>query len=163
MAKRIKQFLMSLCVLALNTTNLSAQVTVCTSGGDADGNGSISFTVGQPFYIEANNYNGTILPGVQQTYLISRVETANVDIIPSIQLKIYPNPTANDLSIVIDNGQGTPLYYLITDNLGRKLRESEINHIQTNIDISSFAPSVYYLQIYNKAKRLKTFKIVKIR
>ena len=53
--------------------------------------------------------------------------------------------------------------YIITDNNGRNVRSSAIDNNITEIDMSSLATNVYFLQVYSDNRRVKTFKILKIK
>ncbi len=72
-----------------------AQSTISAAGYEANGDGSMSATIGQVFFLETND-NGRISHGVQQAYLIS-AETG-IDI-TDIQLLVHANPTNNLLHL----------------------------------------------------------------
>ncbi len=147
---------------AINAATASAQETVCASGGDAHGNGTISFSVGQPFYIVSDNNNGSLTPGVQQSYLITPIETAVSEINPFISMNVYPNPTTDLLTLSINNETSLNLHYTLTDDNGRSLEKSPVETSLTEIDMSRYTPSVYFINVFSGKSRLKSFKIVKI-
>lgn len=164
MAKKNKSIVGAIILTALNITTLNAQKNVCVAGGDVYGSGSISFTIGQSFYVESKSANGCILPGVQQTsYIVTEVETAVSEISPSIKAKVYPNPAVDNLTLDIENKFGDDIHYVIIDNNGRNIYKSDVKSSTTDIDMRHFAPSVYFLQVFVGAKRLQVFKIVKIK
>lgn len=149
-------------IIALNVGTTMAQQTVCATGGDTHGNGTISFTVGQPFYIVSDNNNGSLTPGVQQTYLITEIETATSEITPLISMKVFPNPTTDLLTLSINNETSLNLHYTLTDDNGRSLEKSPVETSLTEIDLRHYTPSVYFINVFCGKSRLKTFKIVKI-
>ena len=161
MAKKITFCIFILFVLGI--TRAKAQETVCVSGGDAYGNGSISFTVGQPFYVVESNNNGCVSPGVQQTYIISSVETAVLEMIPLIKMSVYPNPAADFLTLRVYNESPKKLRYTLSDNNGRNLKQSIAENTFTEIDMSRFEPSIYFINVFDGDRRLQTFKIVKVK
>ena len=149
-------------IIALSVGTSMAQQTVCTTGGDAHGNGTISFSVGQPFYIVSDNQTGSLTPGVQQTYSITAIETAATEITPLISMNVYPNPTTDLLTLRIDNETAQHLHYTLTDDNGRCLEKSSVETSLTEIDMSRYTPSVYFINVFSGKSRLKSFKIVKI-
>lgn len=149
-------------MFALSAGMAKAQQTVCATGGDTHGNGTISFSVGQPFYIVSDNNNGSLAPGVQQAYLITTIETATSEIAPLISMKVFPNPTTDLLTLSIDNETAQRLHYTLTDDNGRSLEKSSVESSITKIDMSRYTPSVYFINVFCGKSRLQTFKIVKI-
>ena len=84
--------------------------------------------------------------------------TANEEI-PDFEVKIFPNPTADKITIQSDNFKNTSLQ--ITDNLGRQILQQNINKSETVLDISDFKTGQYYLQIERENKR-NVYKIMKL-
>ena len=75
--KRLK--LGALLMLGLGLTGLQAQESVNATGGNAQGSGgSVSYSVGQLFYLIITGETGSVSEGVQQPYEIS-VVTAVVE------------------------------------------------------------------------------------
>ncbi len=161
--KHVKKILLLVCCLAVGVADALAQQSICAAGGDTHGNGSISYTVGQPFYVVSSSNSGSLTPGVQQTYVITAIETAIAEISPMIKMNVYPNPAVDYLTLRIDNESGKNLHYTLTDNNGRHLEKSNVKTSLTNIDMSRYAPSVYFVNVYNGEIRLQSFKIVKIK
>lgn len=161
--KHVKKILLLVCCLAVGIADVLAQQGICTTGGDTHGNGTISYTVGQPFYVVSSSNSGSLTPGVQQTYVITTIETAIAEISPMIKMNVYPNPTVDHLTLRIDNESGKNLRYTLTDNNGRHLEKSNVETSLTDIDMSCYAPSVYFINVFNGDMRLQSFKIVKIK
>ena len=95
--------------------------------------------------------NGT---GIVRLELITTNEE-----IPDFEVKIFPNPTADKITIQSDNFKNTSLQ--ITDNLGRQILQQNINKSETVLDISDFKTGQYYLQIERENKR-NVYKIQKL-
>ena len=84
--------------------------------------------------------------------------TANEEI-PNLEVKIFPNPTSDKITIQSDNFKNTSLQ--ITDNLGRQILQQNISKSETVLDISDFKTGRYFLQIEREGKR-NVYKIMKL-
>ncbi len=98
--------------------------------------------------------------GYQFPYETSDLTTAIEDHFGS-EIKIFPNPTTNILSITLTS----PLELMEIKLLNMKGQELETN-VQTNadqiqIDFSSVKSGIYFLHISQKSKKSKSFKIIK--
>lgn len=77
---------------------------------------------------------------------------------------IYPNPVQNKLSVVLNNTSDKKASIVITDQKGRQLFSQQLNNIkgryEYNVDIRSYTPGVYYLELITD-KGIKTEKFIK--
>lgn len=156
MLKKALKTIPAIALLAC-TAHCQAQTTVATAGGEA---GTVSFTVGQTFVAPASSDAGSIAPGVQQAYEISIVNgIENTQI--SLEAEVYPNPTADWLTLSVVDTDADNLHYALTDANGRTVAAADITDAQTAIDMGRLAPAVYLLRVDDGVKSLKTFRIVK--
>ncbi len=139
-----------------------AQKDIVVSGGNATGsNGSSSYSVGQVVYTTNNGTTGTVTQGVQQPYEISEVLTAK-DFSQLIKdVKVFPNPTTEVLTLSFINQNNIELDYQMFDLNGRVIMSQKNISNETTITVSSFPSAIYFLKITNKDKEVKTFKIIK--
>ena len=172
----------------LFTGNLQAQEAIVASGGDISGSeGSVNYSFGQVIYIFNTGENGTEAQGVQQPYVISvakhiestnflkHLKTSNLDssfrvatVIEDdkyINLKCiaYPNPTINFLTLAIDfiDIEKGDFSYRLFDINGKLLLSSKVENNNTRISMSNLISGIYYLNIKQGNKEIKSFKIVK--
>jgi len=142
--------------------NARAQETVPATGGTASGaNGSISYTIGQVFYITSTNATGTLTEGVQQPYEIlvtTGIEEANGIL---LECTAFPNPAVTNLTLKIRNYPSEHLTYQLLDLNGKLIQKSEVKNNETVIQMSDLAPAVYLLSINDKSREIKTFRIIK--
>ncbi len=96
-----------------------SQSTINASGSDASGtNGNVSSSIGQVFYESSGSLSGTVIPGVQQSYEI--LETLGMDIKEiGLNMKIYPNPTADVLNLRIAFNDYKSYSFELVDNSAR--------------------------------------------
>ena len=80
----------------------------------------------------------------------------------NITAEVHPNPADNLLILKIDNIEEDYLNFIIFDIQGTLVKKESIYQRLTLIDLSEFAPNVYFLKINNNKKNeLKVFKIIK--
>jgi len=72
-------------------------------------------------------------------------------------ITVQPNPTTGIMQI--ENAEAAS--YMIKDITGKKLMTGNISNQKENIDISGFAPGMYFLQVIIQDGSTQTFKVVK--
>ncbi|UGS22552.1 T9SS type A sorting domain-containing protein [Flavobacterium channae] len=151
-----------LSVYFIGITFIVAQNSVNASGGNLSGaNGSVSYSVGQMVYTTNSGTNGSNAQGVQQPYEISEV-LSSIDYSELISdLKIYPNPSTDHITINFINLNNLNLSLKIIDINGKVIKKEDYLQNETTIDVSSYSSNIYFLNIMNKDKLIKSFKLIK--
>ncbi len=151
----------TLLFLFFSAIDTNAQEAITTSGGEATGSGTSSYSVGQVVYTTNTGTGGSVTQGVQQPYEIS-VTTAieNTDDI-LLLFKVFPNPTTDVLILKVKNEKHESLTFQLFDMKGKLLKYGEIAGEETKINMSALTPSVYFVKIIEDNKELKTFKVIK--
>ncbi len=139
-----------------------AQSSVASGGGNHTSGGiTVSYTIGQVFNSTNENNNIKISEGVQQPYEIQIAnEIKDAEGIKLI-MNVFPNPTKNDLTLIIENYSLNKLSFYVIDIMGKQLFTEQIINKSTQIKISNYPVSTYFLKIYDLNKEIKTFKIIK--
>ena len=142
-------------------TNIQAQQSIVSSGGDAMGSGgAVSYSVGQIVYTKNTGSTGSGAQGVQQPYEISVV--VGIDEAHGIRLMtVFPNPTTNLVVVIVENFEVTNLTFQLFDTNGRLIENKKIVVEDTTIDLNGYPATIYFLQVLDKNKVIKTFKIIK--
>ena len=146
------------------TLTAAAQNGLVTTGGDIQGsNGSVSYTVGQVAVQSIEASAASLTEGVQQPY---EIQTVGVNNYPHIVLdaKVYPNPTANRLTLKINDVETfheTSLRVALFNANGQHIRTQDVAIPQTDIDMNDLSSGTYYLRVTDGQQTLKTFKVVK--
>jgi uncharacterized protein (TIGR02145 family) len=83
---------------------------------------------------------------------------SNTDFIKN-QIKIYPNPTNNNINIILTDIQ-FPVNYKLIDFTGKLLKSGELKTYESFINISEFSSGIYYL-ILNSSEVNLNYKIIK--
>ncbi len=161
--KRLK--LGAVLLLGLGLTDLHAQSSVNSTGGNASGSGgSVSYSVGQVFYNISTGTNGSVVPGVQQPYEISTVTAIEEVHGINLLLSAYPNPTSDYLTLEIDASitlSTQSMTYQLFNVQGKLLRSGKITGSQTSINMQDLLPTTYFVKVIDGNKEVKTFKIIK--
>ncbi len=149
-------------LLLLGAIDLQAQInsnTVSAGGVSTGTGGTITYSIGQVDDIRATGTGGTILQGVQQPFeifVVSGVEETGIGLVASV----FPNPTANILTLSIINSNLQQIKYKLFDVNGKLLSEQNINEEQTSVEMTGYASGSYFLSVLNNNKELKTFKFI---
>ena len=154
----MKKIITSITILLTMAIASFAQSSVVSAGGEATGDGSVSFSVGQTAYTTATNENGSLSQGVQQAYVIT--EETGIEI-TQIQLRAFPNPTNDVLNLTIDGGDFKKMTYALYNNTSKLMTKGSVNGSETQISMGAYKAGVYFLDVKAEGKSVKKFKIVK--
>lgn len=136
-----------------------AQKSVVASGGKATGTGgTASFSVGQVTY---KSPEGNIVSdGVQQPYEIQTLGKSDFKNI-ELTMKVYPNPTIDELKLKITDQDLNDLSYILIDSSGKMLSSEKINIEESSINMKEYTTGIYFLNVLSKNEKIKSFKILK--
>ena len=154
--KRTMQLACFLCA----TTSIYSQQTISASGGEATGDGTVSYSVGQLVNNMNIGSNGTVTQGVQQT--IEFIVLSNPELTAlTLKAVTYPNPTTDYIVLALTNAALTDLSYMMFDVQGRIVTKGKVQKENTEIAMKNLATGVYILKVNQNNSELKTFKIIK--
>jgi Secretion system C-terminal sorting domain len=149
-------------LLGFGYNGLYAQDGTVASGGDALSNdGSVSYSIGQVFYLANNGSGGSVEQGLQHAYEISSLAlNENSEI--ALNLEVYPNPTTDHLTLNVKDTHSVGLSYILYDTKGKVISSNNVSDNKTIIEMSDLGPSSYFLQVSdNNDNIVRTFKIIK--
>lgn len=158
----MKQKKIKLSVLLLSIgISVQAQQATTTTGGDASGSGgTVAYSVGQVVYTTNTDASRTVDQGVQQAYEIFTVGIKETEL--NISLSVYPNPTADNLTLQIQDYNNEKLSYQLFDMQGKQLSNGQIVAQQTQINMNSLPTATYFVNVVNQEnKKVQSFKIIK--
>jgi len=129
------------------------------AGGKAVGStGTASFSVGQVSY---KSPEGNIISnGVQQPYEIQTLGKSGFTAI-QLEMKVYPNPTIDELQLKISEKNFTEYTYQLYDTTGKTVLTEKINQEESTISMKNFSAGIYFLDVTLKNESVKTYKIIK--
>ncbi len=161
--KKNKLKLSAIGLLIFGLSNLQAQETTTTAGGEASGSGgTASYTVGQVVYTTNTGTNGnSIAQGVQQPFEISVVTGIKEAKDISLSVLAYPNPTTDYLTVKVENYETASLQYMVFDINGKLLQQVKCTGNKTSINIQNYPAANYFVKVLDSEKEIKVFKIIK--
>ena len=167
-------------ITTLSTPTISAQgnTTFCQGGfvvlNASSGNGASSYewykdgniingSVGNSYTaIQTGNYSVKIISGVcnssSSNISVSVLNCAGITENEISKIKIYPNPTSDELNIETPFSEGN---IVLINVLGKVVLTSELSDNKTKLDIKELATGNYTLIIKNNQQTIET-KIVKL-
>ena len=162
MKKSITTILSSLTLLLFSPFLAYSQEAVVVAGGNTESSeGSISYSVGQVFYITIENEDGTVSQGVQHPFEIFVETSIDEEDQISIFCSAYPNPTTGNLTLKVESFDTSEMIYQLFDFNGRIISNHSLSGTETTIDMTNLPSSTYFLKVLEGSKEIKTFKIVK--
>ena len=137
----------------------TAQKVVSASGGTATVAGTqVSWTIGEPITATVSDGNNILTQGFQQSKL---TVTAIDDIqISGVEIKVYPNPTSDYVTVHFSKVMEKPVY-LLFDFSGRLIEQKNIESNDAKIDMTGYAGGSYILKLNSGQQPLQSFKIIK--
>lgn len=155
----MKNIIQSILILAY--CSVFGQQQPVSAGGEATGSGgNSSYSIGQIAQNYSIGSNGSVAEGLQQPFEIS---TLGFDNFPNINLEIavYPNPTTNNITLKIGDFSVENLSYQMFDVTGKQIANEKISNPKISISLENQSSGIYFLNIQDINKTLKTFKIIK--
>lgn len=134
------------------------QDAVLSAGGEASGQGSLSYSIGQLAYTEIGA-EASLNAGVQQVYEVF----TGLEVLSGMELdmSIYPNPTSDFVQVLVKEPQVEGLTYRLCDLSGQVLNEGPIKQSPYQLDLQSYTSGSYFLQIVHEAGAIQTLPIIK--
>lgn len=159
-SKKLKVLgVVALLTFAFSLSTATAQESVNATGGDASGSGcSVSYSVGQVAYQTHAGTGGSVAEGVQHISVVTGLEEAK-----GINLSVlaYPNPTTDFLQLKVESEKLKDLSFQLFDLQGKLLQTKKLTGTETQIDMSSYVPSTYFVRVISGNQSIKEFKIIK--
>ncbi len=153
-------FLILVCALAYSQ-NLKPEVIATSGEFYVNNNNSVSWTIGECIPETFSNGNNKLTQGYQQgIYDIGTVidNTENL-----IKINLFPNPATDYVSLEIQFQGDEGYFYQLFDSNGKCLKNGKITSTRSEIRMSGFSDSAYFLKVFAPdQKLLKLFKILKI-
>lgn len=150
--------------LGLGLIKTNAQEVVIAAGGDSSSiEGTVAFSVGQIVYTTNTAKNGSVAQGVQQAFEISVIPEPDQEEVVDINITVsaYPNPTTDFLNLKVQNYNITNMSYQLFDMSGKLLETKKLKDDLTRIGMNNLAAAMYFVNVIQNNKKVKTFKIIK--
>lgn len=165
-----KNLLIASGLLFVGFTSLNAQSSMVSTGGELfGGGGSASISVGQVSYQSINGANGASAGGVQQAIEVSSISIQDVpfknvskysDTKDIIALKVYPNPSNENVNIEAEDYKGEVLSYRLLDITGKTLLDGQMLSPIETISLSALPSATYFMEV-KQGERASIYKLIK--
>jgi hypothetical protein len=96
---------------------------------------------------------------ITQQFMFSVILITGLDDGPESDIIVFPNPVSQELQI--QSGIGNGLTFILKDVHGRRLQSGTLEKPTLTIDLSAFAPGLYFLEIAGSEKIIALKKILK--
>lgn len=156
------RFFLNISVVLLYAGSCTSQSALDAAGGDDNSfAGSLSFSVGQPFFQSFQDVGVISIEGVQQPHVLL------VDDVPATDnesglILAYPNPTREEVWVEIVGPMIGADYLVIYDVTGRKVHEFVLSDKLTKIDVARLATACYSFCFYADHQLIQQIRILKI-
>ncbi len=159
--KHIKATLMAIFLSGIGLTTITAQTSVGASGGNATGSGgTASYSLGQIAYTSISGSNGSSNQGVQQPFEFYTSDVENLQFI-NLSMTVFPNPTASFVKLKINTLFSKNLKFQLLDVNGKLLLNQNITLTESTVPMENYPSSIYFLNVTDGIKPIKSFKIIK--
>ena len=156
-------------VILLCSTGISyAQQAITCFGGDMSGStGSVSYSGGEVAVRSATaraitvvNVTESMSEGVQQPFTERDRQAQGIESL-TVNLSIYPNPTADNVVMECDPAAGQ-LTYILYNTAGQVLQQGTYQGGQQVIDLEQYVAGNYMLKVATTDKtKMNIYKIIK--
>jgi hypothetical protein len=139
----------------------------CYTFSIADGAGDgICCDFGQGSYSLKTAAGAVVASGGEFEYgestKFSNNSLATTDVVDAGLIYLYPNPTANQLQIIVDNKVNTPEAYTIINSLGQVVKSNKIESIEDlSVNVSTLSQGIYFLKLSSSQSKTTTLRFVK--
>ncbi|PLW94297.1 MAG: hypothetical protein C0592_03270 [Marinilabiliales bacterium] len=156
MEKLLSLFILSLCI----TFSINAQELVSNSGAYfSNSSGSLAWSVGEAVIATISDGADTLTQGFHQSrFVFTDISESQIE---GISVSVFPNPTANDISIEIESTDFKGFSYTLLDQHGKLLQNKEITDKITEVDMLNHPAATYYVSVYKDGISVKTIQIIK--
>lgn len=163
--KKVERITIGIVVLLLKCAVLFAQEKVLTSGNEISGQGgTLSYSVGQIFYLTSESSGYSISESIHQPYEISVLNSYVIPEIINLTCNVFPNPAEHYLKLNFNDPypeQFSALSYLLYNSSGRLLIRKDGLAPDNYIDLTEYEQGAYLLSVTFNNHKLKIFKIIK--
>ncbi|HRO42785.1 MAG TPA: T9SS type A sorting domain-containing protein [Flavipsychrobacter sp.] len=110
--------------------------------------------------VDGRNFYRLKMTEANGNFTYSEIVTATASNPTHFAIDVFPNPTANKVTVAVRGEMGTDATLFLTDLTGKIIRQYANVNAQTEIDLSDFASGIYLIK-YSDAKHTETIRVNK--
>ena len=134
-------------ILFFGLSNYAQEVLGPAGQTDTISGHSVSWTLGESAIITSETGSITVTEGFEQPHftITSLEKRASI----KAEVSIYPNPTAQDVTVKIKGLENEQYTIQLLDQLGKEVLRKETSNSQTSIPVSHLSAASYFIIISN--------------
>ena len=139
---------------------IQAQELISNGGGHySNSSGSLSWSVGEAVIATISGGTDTLTQGFHQSkFLFTDISESRIE---GVSVNVFPNPTADDISIEIESTDFEGFSYTLLDQNGKLLQNKEITDKITEVNMLNHPAATYFVSVYKDGISVKTIQIIK--
>jgi hypothetical protein len=164
--KHIYKTIFTLCLFTfLSKNGISQSIersVLATAGGQGQSSTAfITWTAGELVTATLQGGSNTLTQGFQQGSVLHTTDVNSLAI-AGLQVKVYPVPTVQDVTIETAYTLNKKLSYTVYNSFGSVICSGNIKQASTHIDLSLADNGAYYIYVSDEESKLsQTIKIIK--
>jgi hypothetical protein len=144
---------------AIKAQTVMPEVLSSSGGSGQSAQASLAWTIGEPVTTTVSNGTSTLTQGFQQpTLLIATAQKENNEL---TSLLVYPNPTADYVTLKMDQSNQTAYIYRVFDSAGKLVSEGKATAANPNISFQGLASGQYTISLFNQNSKQQSISIIK--
>jgi hypothetical protein len=144
---------------AIKAQTVMPEVLSSSGGSGQSAQASIAWTIGEPVTTTVSDGTSTLTQGFQQPTLL--IATAQNEINELTSLLIYPNPTADYVTVKMDQATQSSYSYRLFDSAGKLVSEGKATSANPNISFQGLASGQYTISLLNQNSKQQSISIIK--
>ena len=144
---------------AIKAQTVMPEVLSSSGGSGQSAQASIAWTIGEPVTTTVSDGTSTLTQGFQQPTLL--IATAQNEINELTSLLIYPNPTADYVTVKMDQATQSSYSYRLFDSAGKLVSEGKATSANPNISFQGLASGKYTISLLNQNSKQQSISIIK--
>lgn len=144
---------------AVRAQTVMPQVVSSSGGSGQNAQGSLDWTIGEPVTSTVTDGTSTLTQGFQQPTLL--IATAQTDLNELTQLVVYPNPTADYVTLKLNKYDNNQYTYKVHDISGKIVLEGKASTNNANVSFHGLASGQYTLSLIDNQLKSQNISIIK--
>lgn len=159
----MKKQLLTIAAIALcgviKAQTVMPQVVSSSGGSGQNAQGSLDWTIGESVTTTVTDGTSTLTQGFQQPTLL--IATSQKEYNELMQLLVYPNPTADYVTLKMDNTNDAQYNYRVFDAAGKLVSEGKATSANPNISFQGLASGQYTISLVGPKSTTQQISIIK--
>lgn len=144
---------------ALKAQTVMPQVVSSSGGSGQNAQGSLDWTIGEAVTATVSGGSSTLTQGFQQPTLL--IATAQNESNPLLNMLLYPNPTADYVTLKLDPSKDAVYNFKIFDATGKLVNEGKASTANPTISFQGLASGQYTVSLISPTSKQQSISIIK--